>query len=56
VTVSAAGVPGPGFFTLAKQFGKLHEAASKDEERAFWEKEKAAVYDTWQKDFKKSAK
>ena len=46
VVVSVDGMPGQGFFTCARQLGKLHED-SRDAERHFWESEKAAVFETW---------
>lgn len=41
--------PGPGFFGLARELGRLQDSSEKDEGR-FWAAEKAAVYDTWQRD------
>ena len=35
--------PGPGFFTLARQLGRLKE----ENEDAFWEAERLRVYATW---------
>jgi hypothetical protein len=40
-------MPGPGFFGLARELGKL-QGSSEQDERRFWDAEKAAVYDTWQ--------
>jgi hypothetical protein len=48
---SVSGRPGPGFFALARDLGKLQET-SEEAERGFWEKEIAAVYAAWQKEFK----
>jgi len=47
IVVRANGGPGKGFFTLARSLGKL-QSDSIEEERRFWEEEKAAVYATWQ--------
>jgi len=38
------GMPGDGFFKLARSLGKL---GASDSEREFWEKERDAVYATW---------
>ena len=35
---------GKGFFTLARELGKLQEGM---DERSFWERELEEVYDTW---------
>ena len=51
IAVGVRGLPGPGFFSLAREFAKLQDD-SKEGEHRFWEKEKAAVYATWQKEFK----
>jgi hypothetical protein len=51
VAVGVGGSPGPGFFILARELGKLQED-SKEAERRFWEEEKEAVYATWQREFK----
>ena len=37
-------IPGKGFFTLARELGKLEEGM---DERSFWERELEEVYDTW---------
>jgi hypothetical protein len=37
-------MPGPGFFEVATQLGKLPSGASDEDKRAFWKKELAAVY------------
>jgi hypothetical protein len=44
IAVSAKGDLGQGFFTLAKQLGKLVEG---EDEQAFWKKECQSVYETW---------
>lgn len=51
VVVSTSGTPGPGFYALAKQFGKL-QAESEQAHRPFWEKERDSVYAAWKKVFK----
>ena len=43
IVVNVQGLPGPGFFTLARQLGKLQD----DNEQAFWERERQLVYETW---------
>jgi hypothetical protein len=55
ITVRVTGKPGPGCFALAKELGKL---SSDDEgvQQAFWEAEKKAVYETWQRSFTQSDK
>jgi hypothetical protein len=50
VVGSVDGMPGPGFFNLAREFGKLHDD-SEDAEHDFWEQEKKAVYAEWQRKF-----
>lgn len=46
------GVPGRGFFGLAREFGKLQDNTTEEDERRFWEEEKAAVYAAWEKPLK----
>lgn len=46
IAVNVQGAPGTGFFTWARELGK-YDGQSADEERVFWELEKAAVYETW---------
>ncbi len=53
VAVGVNGVPGSGFYTLARDIGKLQSKKPEDE-TAFWEQEKQAVYATWQKSFRKA--
>jgi hypothetical protein len=43
IAVGVNGLPGEGFYSLAKQLGKLGGQA----EFEFWESEKKAVYETW---------
>ena len=46
VAVSIKGMPGPGFFDWARTLGRLPAGA---DERAFWEKERDAVYEAWKR-------
>ena len=46
IAVSVNGTPGNGFYDLAK---KLNRMKSGDNERTFWERERDAVYKTWQR-------
>lgn len=45
VAVSEAGVPGEGFFKLARRLGKLGDSGA--DEQAFLEAELERVYDAW---------
>ena len=51
VIVSGRGVPGDGFFTLARKIGKPApdpgETTSIPVQRTFWKSELAQVYDYW---------
>ncbi len=51
IVVNVRGLPGKGFFDLARELGRLQDD-SKESEHRFWEEEKKAVYATWQRDFK----
>lgn len=51
IAVNVRGVPTYGFYNWARELGKL-QGDSKEDERQFWEKEKAAIYETWQIDLK----
>jgi len=44
VAVGTSGKPGPGFFTLARQLGKMTPQQTEDE---FWRVELNSVYETW---------
>ena len=44
VAVSVEGLPGGGFYSLAKELGRL---SIEENEKDFWQKERKAVYDTW---------
>lgn len=46
VVVGVNGKPGPGFFTLAKELGRL--SAGQDE-AAFWQAERQAAYKAWRR-------
>jgi len=48
VVGSESGIPGDGFFKLARCLGKLQED-TREGELGFWEAEKAAVYAMWQR-------
>ena len=50
IVVGVRGSPGPGFFNLARECGKLQDD-SKEGEQRFWEEEKAAVYKAWKREF-----
>ena len=43
IAVGVNGLPGAGFYVLARELGKLKDQA----EEVFWETEKKAVYETW---------
>lgn len=49
LAVSVSGEPGEGFYKLATEWGRLKEDTI-EAKRAFWEQEKAAVYETWRID------
>jgi hypothetical protein len=51
VVVGVSGEPGPGFYALAKELGKLLDDTDKEANRRFWRQEKQAVYATWRKKF-----
>lgn len=46
VAVGVSGEPGPGFYTAAKGLGRTVTDAR---DRAFWERERDAVYETWER-------
>lgn len=46
VAVSVNGKPGPGFYGLARDFGRL---TSNTSDVAFWEREREATYDAWKR-------
>jgi hypothetical protein len=43
IAVGVSGLPGDGFYKLAREMGKL----TNQPEDKFWEAEKKAVYETW---------
>jgi hypothetical protein len=43
IAVNVQGLPGPGFFTLARQLGRLKD----EKEDAFWKVVCQSVYETW---------
>jgi alkylated DNA nucleotide flippase Atl1 len=51
LVVGVNGKPGKGFFDWARELGRLRGDRPEDEER-FWEEEKQAVYEVWQRKFK----
>lgn len=48
IAVNVTGLPGSGFFQLAKDSDLLHED-TKEGQMLFWEAEKERVYDTWRR-------
>ena len=46
VVLKDDGIPGKGFFELARGLGKL-TSVSKQDEKTFWEQELLEVYETW---------
>lgn len=51
IVVGVGGKPGRGFYNLAWGLSRLQGKGKEAEER-FWEEEKQAVYEAWQKEFK----
>jgi len=51
LAVGSNGLPGKGFFVLAKSLGYHYENTTK-EKRSFWEEMKKKVYRTWQREIK----
>ena len=43
IAIGVGGKPGPRFWNLARELGKL----TSEDEQSFWENECEAVYDTW---------
>lgn len=52
IVVGVNNKPGSGFFTWARELGRLKSDDPADE-MPFWESEKQAVYEVWQKKFRK---
>jgi hypothetical protein len=44
IVVNTMGTPGPGFYALARQLGRLADDA---DEKKFWQDERQSVHDTW---------
>lgn len=50
VAVGVSNQPGPGFYTLAHELGRLSDVEDQDKE-AYWRNELHAVYQTWVRKF-----
>lgn len=50
IVVNVGGIPGEGFYPIAIQLG-LPVGEGDTARHAFWESEKAKVYETWKKSF-----
>lgn len=46
IVVTTMGLPGPGFFQLARDLGRLR-GNTRDEEMSFWQNETNAVHEAW---------
>lgn len=46
IAVNTEGKPGPGFYGLADELGRLKDD-SNEAQRRFWENERERVYETW---------
>jgi len=53
IAVGINGKPGPGFFTLARDFGLLR---SGEENLDFWQQQREEVYQAWKRPLPKSTK
>ncbi|MBM3188789.1 MAG: hypothetical protein FJZ90_08725 [Chloroflexi bacterium] len=53
LAVNVSGAPGPGFYALARELGRL-DTEDKEAERRFWEQERQAVYETWRTELRGS--
>ncbi|MFC2023430.1 hypothetical protein ACFLT5_01695 [Chloroflexota bacterium] len=51
LAIASTGIPGKGFFDLARKLGRLHKE-SREAEVRFWKEETAALYETWRQEFK----
>jgi hypothetical protein len=51
VAVKVDGLPGKGFFDLAKNLKKYSGSEDREEQRLFWEAETKHVYDLWKRKF-----
>ena len=52
VPVGVNGKPGPGFFNLARQVGRLAEA---EDEHKFWLSERERVYEAWKRPLRQAS-
>ena len=52
VAVGVNGKPGPGFFTLARQMGRLADGA---DEHTFWLGERERVYEAWKRPLRQAS-
>jgi hypothetical protein len=55
VAVGVNGLAGPGFFSLGQALGELAQDADAKTQRAFWEAQRAAAYETWKRPLRKEA-
>jgi len=46
LAVGVGGRPGPGFFDLARQLGRMR---TDEDEASFWEREREAAYQAWKR-------
>jgi hypothetical protein len=44
IVINTQGTPGPGFFELAKDLGKIKDG---DDQKKFWQTERQSIYETW---------
>ena len=51
LAVGTSGVPGDGFYTWAKDLGRLRDDSKQTNEQ-FWRQECEAVYSAWKREFK----
>jgi hypothetical protein len=51
VAVTVGGLPGAGFFIMAKKLGMYSGSENNEDRRAFWEKEVKLVYECWKRKF-----
>jgi len=53
IVTTVKGLPGQGFFNLARKFGKLG-SSDKEAKHRFWEQECNKVYEAWKVEFPKT--
>jgi hypothetical protein len=53
VVVGVSGKPGPGFYTLARALGRMHDG---EDDLMVWEREREAAYAAWKRPLPKGAK